>query len=56
LWRALLLFYPPRAATTGSDHLVYEVTNSTGEVGAYDLTITIKNPPLQVKPSSGSKI
>jgi hypothetical protein len=32
------------------------VTNSTGEVGAYDVTITIKNPPLQVKPSSGSKI
>jgi hypothetical protein len=32
------------------------VTNPTGEVGAYDVTITIKNPPLQVKPSSGSKI
>jgi hypothetical protein len=53
---AQVVFYQARAGTTGSDHLVYEVTNSTGEVGAYDVTITIKNPPLQVKPSSGSKI
>jgi len=53
---AQVVFYQARAGTTGSDHLVYEVTNPTGEVGTYDVTITIKNPPLQVKPSSGSKI
>jgi hypothetical protein len=53
---AQVVFYQARTGATGSDHLVYEVTNPTGEVGTYDVTINIKNPPLQVKSSSGSKI
>lgn len=53
---AQVVFYQARAGATGSDHLVYEVTNPTGEVGTFDVTIKIKNPPEQVKPSSGSKI
>ena len=42
---AQVVFYQARAGATGSDHLVYEVTNPTGEVGSYYVTITIKNPP-----------
>jgi hypothetical protein len=53
---AQVVFYQARAGAVGGDQLIYEVTNPTGEVGSYDVTITIKNPPLQVKPSSGSKI
>jgi hypothetical protein len=53
---AQVVFYQARAGATGSDHLVYLVTNPTGEVGSYDVTITIKTPPEQVKPSGGSKI
>jgi hypothetical protein len=36
------VFYQARAGATGSDHLVYEVANPTGEVGSFDVTITIK--------------
>ena len=53
---AQVAFYQARAGATGSEHLVYEVTTSTGEVGTYDVTITIKDAPEQVKPSSGSRI
>jgi hypothetical protein len=53
---AQVVFYEARAGATGSDHLVYEVTNPTGEVGTYDVTIAIKEVPEQIKPSGGSKI
>src|SRR5271169_6888936 len=53
---AQVTFYEARIGTTGTDHLVYEVTNPTGEVATYDVTINIKNPPEQRKPSSGSRI
>ena len=53
---AQVVFYQARVGATGSDHLVYEVTTPTGEVGTYDVTINIKNLPEQVKPSGGSKI
>jgi len=53
---ARVVFYQARASTVGTDHLVYEVTNPTGEVGAYDVTINIKEAPAQVKPPGGSKI
>jgi hypothetical protein len=52
---AQVVFYQARAGATGSDHLVYEVTNPTGEVGTYDVTIKIKEAPEQIKPSGGSK-
>ncbi|MGD1213214.1 MAG: SapC family protein [Candidatus Acidiferrales bacterium] len=45
-----------RAGALGTDHLVYVVTNATGEVASYDVTINIKEAPAQVKPSGGSKI
>jgi hypothetical protein len=40
-----VVFYQARAGATGSDHLVYEVMNLTGEVGTYDVTITIEEAP-----------
>jgi hypothetical protein len=49
---AQVVFYQARAGATGSDHLVYLVTNPTGEVGTYDVTITIKEAP---KSNSGTK-
>ena len=53
---ALIAFYQARAGTTGNDHVVYEVTGSNGEVGVYDVTITIKSSPEQAQPPNGSKI
>ena len=37
---AQVAFYQARVGASGSDHLVYEVTNPTGEVATYDVTIT----------------
>lgn len=51
-----VVFYQARAGAVGGDHLVYLVTNPTGEMATYDVTITIKEAPEQVKPSGGSKI
>ena len=53
---AQVVFYQARAGAVGTDHVVYEVTTSSGEVGTYDVTITIKEAPEQGSPSSGSKI
>ena len=40
-----MLFYQARAGVTGSDHFVYEVTDVSGAVSGYDVTITIREPP-----------
>ena len=37
---AQVVFYQARVGAIG-DHLVYEVTTPTGEVGAYDVTISV---------------
>lgn len=50
---AQVVFYQARAGATGSDHLVYVVTNPTGEVAIYDVSITIKEGPKS--PSPGAK-
>jgi hypothetical protein len=50
------VFYQARAGATGSDHLVYLVTNPTGEVGSYDVTITIKEAPKSSLPGKGQAI
>ena len=44
--QAEIAFYQARVGATGSDHLVYQVTTSSGEVGTYDVTITIKEAPI----------
>jgi hypothetical protein len=53
---AQVAFYHARAGATGTDHLVYQVTNPNGEVGTYDVTITIKNPPDPNEPPKGTRI
>jgi hypothetical protein len=53
---ARVVFYQARAGTLGTDHLVYAVTNPTGEVATYNVTIKIKEAPKEVKPSGESKI
>ena len=53
---AQVAFYQARAGATGSDHLVYEVTTSTGEVGTYDVTITIKEVPKPASPGKDQRI
>ena len=53
---AQVVLYQARAGATGSDHLVYEVTTATGEVGSYDVTINIKEASEKGKSSAGSKI
>lgn len=45
---AQIAFYEARAGSSGTDHLIYEVTDYNGEVGVYDVTIEIKAP---VQPS-----
>lgn len=42
---AQVVFYRARPGTKGPDHLKYEVTDSNGEVGTYDVTISVKEPP-----------
>ena len=42
---AQVVFYQAREGYTGLDHVSYEVTNSNGEVGAFDITITVKAAP-----------
>lgn len=54
-----VVFYQARTGSTGSDHLVYEVTNrENGEVGSYDVTIAIKQAPKPpaAAPSQSNKI
>jgi hypothetical protein len=53
---AQVVFYQARAGATGSDHLVYEVTNPTGEAGTYDVTINIKEAPKSPTAAKDQKI
>ncbi len=51
---AQVVFYQARGGAAGSDHVVYEVTNANGEVGNYDVSITIKEAP-KANPASKDK-
>jgi hypothetical protein len=42
----------PRAGYTGPDHLNYEVTSENGEVATYDVTSTVKAPPVTTPPAA----
>ena len=53
---AQVVFYQARAGATGSDHIVYEVTDFNGEVGTYDVTTTIKDAPKRSSPAKNQKI
>ena len=53
---AEVAFYQARFGATGTDHLVYEVTNASDKVDAYDVTITIKEAPKAAVPNSDKPI
>ncbi len=53
---AQVVFYQARAGAVGSDHLVYLVTNPTGEMATYDVTINIKEAPKPSLPGKDQKI
>ncbi len=56
---AQVVFYNPKEGYVGSDHVIYEVTDSNGQVTTYDMTITMKaGPPGPVpngKPGTAPK-
>jgi hypothetical protein len=53
---AEVVFYRGRDGSAGTDHVVYKVTSSGGEVEAYDVTITLKPaPPPTPSPPSKQK-
>jgi hypothetical protein len=51
---AQVVFYHARAGYTGPDHLNYEGTSESGEVDTYDVTITVKAPPVTTPDCEGS--
>jgi len=55
---AEVVFYRGRNGSAGTDHVVYKVTSSGGEVETYDVTITLKPAPPPAptpKPPSSQK-
>ena len=42
---AQVVFYNPKEGYVGSDHVIYEVTDSNGQMTTYDTTITVKAGP-----------
>jgi hypothetical protein len=42
---AEVVFYRGREGSAGTDHVVYKVTSSSGEVETFDVTITLKPAP-----------
>ena len=48
---AEVVFYRGRDGSAGTDHVVYKVTTSNGEVETYDVTITLKPGPTPSPPS-----
>lgn len=53
---AQVAFYQARPGVTGTDHIVYLVTNADGSAGAYDVTINIKEAPKSAAPTLGNPI
>jgi len=51
---AQVVLYRGRDGSAGSDHVVYKVTSSNGEVETFDVTITVKPAPAP-SPPGGQK-
>jgi hypothetical protein len=49
---AQVVFYQARADYTGPDHVSYDVTSSDGEVGTFDVAITVKAAPVPKVPGT----
>jgi hypothetical protein len=52
---AQIVFYQAREGYTGPDHISYEVTNPDGELGAFDVAITVKPAPAPKAPGNEQK-
>jgi hypothetical protein len=48
---AQVIFYRAHAGYAGPDHVRYEVTSENNETATYDVTITVKVPPVQNPPA-----
>jgi len=53
---AEVAFYQARAGVIGTDHIVYVVTNADGSVGAYDVSINIREAPKASAPGLANPI
>lgn len=53
---AQVLFYQGNADYQGADELVYEVTSSSGEVGVYNVSVTVKEAPRPAPPTPGDRL
>jgi hypothetical protein len=51
---AQVVLYQARVGYAGPDHVKYEVTSENGEVATYDVTITVKAPPVTSPPAGGA--
>jgi hypothetical protein len=52
---AQVVFYQAREGYTGPDHVSYDVTNADGELGAFDVAITVKGAPAPMAPGNDQK-
>jgi hypothetical protein len=53
---AQVMFYQGGADYQGADELAYEVTSANGEVGVYNISITVKEAPKPAPPTAGEKL
>ena len=52
---AQVVFYQGREGYTGPDHVSYNVTNADGEIGAFDVAITVRAAPAPMAPGNDQK-
>ncbi len=53
---AQVLFYQGNADYQGADELAYEVTSSNGDVGVYNISVTVKEAPKTAPPTPGDRL
>ena len=53
---AQVLFYLGNADYRGADELAYEVTSSNGDVGVYNVSVTVKEPPKPRRRPPGDRL
>jgi hypothetical protein len=52
---AQVVFYQAREGYMGPDHVSYDVTNADGELGAFDVAITVRAAPAPMAPGNDQK-
>ncbi len=53
---AEVAFYRGREGSSGTDHVIYKVTNANGEAEVYDVTITLKPAPSPANTGKGDSL